>query len=124
MRVLVVEDDAAIGEALVSLLEEAGHRVRHVPDGRRALDELRGGEGTCVILLDMTMPVMNGWRFREEQVKDESLARIPVIVFTADALAEENARAIGAAGWLRKPVDPERLLEMVEQHCRSPHAPA
>ncbi len=67
---------------------------------------------------------MNGWRFREEQVKDDALARIPVIVFTADALAEERARATGAAGWLRKPLDPERLLEAVEQHCRAARAPS
>lgn len=121
MRVLVVEDDEAIAEALVGLLEDAGHRACHVPDGRRALDELRNGEETCVILLDMAMPVMNGWRFREEQVKDDALASIPVIVCTADALAEEKARAIGAAGWLRKPLDPGRLLEVVEQHCRAGH---
>lgn len=121
MRVLVVEDDEAIAEALVSLLEDAGHRVHHVPDGRRALDELRRGEKTCVILLDLTMPYMDGWRFREEQVKDDALASIPVIVCTADALAEEKARAIGAAGWLRKPLDPERLLKVVEQHCRAGH---
>lgn len=124
MRVLVVEDDEAIAEALVSLLEDAGHHTCHVPDGRRALDELRNGEETCVILLDMTMPVMNGWLFREEQVKDDALARIPVIVFTADALAEETARAIGAAGWLRKPVDPGRLLKVVGQHCRVARAPS
>ncbi len=124
MRVLVVEDDEAIAEALVSLLEDAGYHACRVPDGRRALDELRNGEETCVILLDMTMPVMNGWLFREEQVKDDALARIPVIVFTADALAEEKARAIGAAGWLRKPVDPGRLLKVVEQHCRAARAPS
>lgn len=121
MRVLVVEDDEAIAEALVSLLEDAGHRAHRVSDGRRALDELRRGEKTCVILLDLTMPYMDGWRFREEQVKDDALASIPVIVCTADALAEEKARAIGAAGWLRKPLDPERLLEVVEQHCRAGH---
>lgn len=124
MRVLVVEDDEAIAGALQSLLEDAGYRVRHAQDGRRALDMLRDGEPTSVILLDMAMPVMNGWRFREEQVKDADLARIPVIVCTADGLAEEDARAIGAAGWLRKPVDPERLLEVVGRHCRGADAPS
>jgi two-component system response regulator MprA len=117
VKVLVVEDDEAIAEALVSLLEEAGHQARHAPDGRRALEELRTGERTCVILLDMTMPVMNGWRFREEQMKDKSLADIPVVVCTADALAEQKALEIGAAGWLRKPLDPERLLETVKRFC-------
>lgn len=123
MKVLVVEDDDAIGEALVSLLEDAGHRACRVPDGRRALDELRSGGDTCVILLDMTMPVMNGWRFREEQVRDATLAKIPVIVCTADAQAEVRAREIGAAAWLRKPLDPERLLRVVEEFCRPAGAP-
>lgn len=124
MRVLVIEDDDAIGEALVSLLEDAGLRARHVPDGRRALEELRSGGETCIILLDMTMPVMNGWRFREEQLRDAALAKIPVIVCTADAHAEEKAREIGAAAWLRKPLDPERLLRIVEGFCRPARAPA
>lgn len=124
MRVLVIEDDDAIGEALVGLLEEAGHRALHVPDGRRALEELRSGAETCAILLDITMPVMNGWRFREEQMRDAALAKIPVIVCTADARAEEKAREIGAAAWLRKPLDPELLLRIVEGYCRAARAPA
>ena len=124
MKVLVVEDDEAIAEALVSLLEDAGHLARHVPDGRRALEDLRSGEETNLILLDMTMPVMNGWRFREEQMKDAALAGIPVIVCTADALSAERAREIGAAGWLRKPLDPERLLEVVGRFSGSGRAPS
>jgi CheY-like chemotaxis protein len=124
VKVLVVEDDEAIAEALVSLLEDAGHRARHVPDGRQALEELRSNGDTGVILLDMTMPVMNGWRFREEQMKDASLADIPVIVCTADSLAEEKAREVGAAAWLRKPLDPARLLEAVGRFCGSGCAPS
>jgi CheY-like chemotaxis protein len=88
-----------------------------VSDGRSALARLRGGERTCLILLDMSMPVMNGWQFREEQLKDRALARIPVVVCTADGRAAEKARAIGAAGWLRKPIDPARLFELVRAHC-------
>jgi CheY-like chemotaxis protein len=124
VKVLVIEDDEAIAEALVSLLEDAGHPARRVPDGRRALEALRSGGDTCVILLDMTMPVMNGWRFREEQMKDAALSGIPVIVCTADPLAEQKAREVGAAGWLRKPLDPERLLEAVGRFCRSGHTPS
>ena len=124
MRVLVVEDDEAIGEALVSLLEDAGHEAVCVTDGRVALEELRRGGEPCVILLDLAMPGMNGRRFREEQQKDAALAAIPVIVCTADAFAEERAREIGAADWLRKPLDPERLLEVVARHCRPARSPS
>lgn len=86
-------------------------------DGRAALERLRGGAKTCLILLDMSMPVMNGWQFRQAQLKDEALARIPVVVCTADGRAAEKARSIGAAGSLRKPIDPERLFELVRAHC-------
>ena len=122
MKILIVEDDEAIAQALASLLESEGYRAVHVPDGRSALQELRSGEKTNVILLDMTMPGMNGRRFREEQVKDAALAAIPILVCTADARAAEHAREIGAAGWLRKPVDPARLLEAVGAHCRPQQA--
>jgi len=121
VRILIVEDDEALAEALTSLLEDEGYRAIHVPDGRSALAELRSGEKTSVILLDMNMPGMNGWQFREEQVKDEALAAIPILVCTADARAEDDARKIGAAGWLRKPVDPARLLEAIGAHCRPVH---
>ena len=118
MKILIIEDDDAVALAIASLLEEAGHRAVRVPDGHQALRELRSGERTCVILLDMTMPRMNGWQFREEQLKDKALADIPVILCTADGRAREKARAIGAAGWLRKPLDPDRLLRAVHEHCR------
>ena len=106
MKVLVVEDDEAIAEALVELLRDAGHEAVGVPDGRRALEALRIGADTCLILLDIAMPGMDGCRFREEQLKNEALARVPVVLCTADPLAEQRARALGAAGWLRKPLDP------------------
>ena len=118
MRILIVEDDEAIAEAIVSLLEDEGYEAMSVSDGRAALEKLRNGERPCLILLDISMPVMNGWRFREEQLKDAALAPIPIVVCTADGRAEDKARSIGAAGWLQKPIDPERLLEVVGTHCR------
>ena len=117
MKVLVVEDDEAIAEALVDVLRDAGHEAVGVPDGRRALEALRTGADTCLILLDIAMPGMDGFRFREEQMKNEALARVPVVLCTADPLAEQRAQALGAAGWLRKPLDPVHLLEVVAKHC-------
>jgi CheY-like chemotaxis protein len=121
VKILIVEDDEAIAQALASLLEGEGYRAVHVSDGRSALVELRSGDKPSVIILDLTMPGMNGWQFREEQVKDDALAAIPILVCTADARAAEDAREIGAAGWLQKPVDPARLLEAVGEHCRPGH---
>jgi len=118
VTVLIIEDDEAISEAIASLLEDCGYRAIRASDGRRGLEALRGEEEKpSLILLDMAMPGMNGWRFREEQMKDAGISGIPVVVFTADSGAEERARELGAAGWLRKPVDPSRLLATVEKHC-------
>lgn len=117
MRILIVEDDEAIAEAIVGLLEDEGYAAVSVSDGRAALEKLRDGEKTCLILLDISMPVMNGWQFRQEQLKDAALAPVPVVVCTADGRAAVKAQSIGAAGWLQKPIDPERLLEVVGTHC-------
>lgn len=122
MRVLIIEDDEAISEAIASLLEDCGYDPVRAADGREGLEALRKEERPSLILLDMAMPGMNGWRFREEQMKDPGLAGIPVVVFTADSGAEERARELGAAGWLRKPVDPVRLLSTIEKHCGPPSA--
>ena len=75
VKVLVVEDDEAIGEALVSLLEDAGHEAVCAPDGRVALEEMRTGGEPCVILLDLAMPGMNGLQFREAQRKRRAALR-------------------------------------------------
>ena len=117
MRILIVEDDEAIAEAIVGLLEDEGYAAVSVSDGRAALEKLRDGEKTCLILLDISMPVMNGWQFRQEQLKDAALAPVPVVVCTADGRAAVKAQSIGTAGWLQKPIDPERLLEVVGTHC-------
>jgi len=75
--VLVVEDDRDVRESLVAVLEDAGYRVMSAADGRAALDLLRAGPRPAVILLDLMMPVMDGFEFRAEQVRDPSLADVP-----------------------------------------------
>ena len=124
MRILIVEDDEAITEAIASLLADEGYAAVAAPDGRAALEKLRDGEKTDLILLDMSMPGMNGWQFREEQLKDAVLAAVPVVVCTADGRAEATARSVGAADWLQKPIDPARLLELVGKYCGPPFAKA
>ena len=63
------------------------------------------------------MPVMNGWAFRAEQLKDAQLAAIPVAILTADATAAERASALRVADYMTKPVDIDRLLEFVRRYC-------
>lgn len=116
--VFVVEDNADILQALVQVLEDEGHAVRTAVNGRDALDKLRTSDAPLprVILLDLMMPVMDGWAFRAEQLADPTLADIPVIVLTADGSASEKATHLGCAGSLRKPVDLLTLLGAVEPH--------
>ena len=110
-HVLVIDDDADIREALRCLLEAEGHRVTEAADGRMALGSLARGR-VDVIVLDLMMPVMNGWEFREAQRGDPALADIPVIVISAAA----QRRPVEAAAFLAKPFDASRLIELVGEH--------
>jgi CheY-like chemotaxis protein len=116
-ELLIVEDDDDARGALVALLESAGHTVVEARDGAEALAYLRGPNAVSLILLDLWMPVMNGWEFRDAQTKDPVLADLPVVVITADDLARRQAPGFGAVAWLTKPVDFARLLELVDHHA-------
>lgn len=114
---LVVEDDQDIRHALALVLESEGYRVVGVANGQEGLDHLRRGERPCVILLDLMMPVMDGWEFRAQQTGDPSLAPIPVIVISADSKVPQKAAALGAAAYLKKPIDFDALIEAVRRYC-------
>ena len=114
-RVMVVEDDVAIRESLVELLEDEGYSVLSAPNGREALEVLRKNELPCLILLDLMMPVMDGWQFRREQASDPRLGSIPVVVITA--AGEKPAASIQANLVLHKPVKVDRVLGAVQQFC-------
>src|ERR1051325_2493173 len=81
--ILVVDDDADIRESLREVLEDEGYQVSCVANGLEALRHLRQGNRPCVILLDLTMPVMDGWQFRREQKQDATISDIPLVVITA-----------------------------------------
>ena len=117
MRILLVDDDAPTVEALRLLLESAGHRVATAENGREALERLREPESCCVILLDLMMPIMNGYEFREEQLKDPKLAAIPVIIVTADGRARDKARQLHSDHFFQKPLSPPVLLEAIRRFC-------
>jgi CheY-like chemotaxis protein len=111
--VLIVEDDPVARELLRTFLQAAGYAVACAGNGREALDSLRAGERPAVILLDLKMPVMSGWRFREEQRRDPALSAIPVVVFSGGDDLDSAAAALGAAASFAKPIDPEELLATV-----------
>ena len=120
VSVLVVEDDEALAEAIASTLEEEGVRAMVAPNGLAALEALRGNLRPCLILLDIKMPVMDGFEFRREQLRDVSLASIPVVICTADGGLADKARSLGAAAFLRKPLTVVELLRVVRAHCPDP----
>jgi CheY-like chemotaxis protein len=116
-RVLVVEDDVDIQEALAQLLENEGYTVTSADNGLNAMSYLHGNEQPCVILLDLMMPIMDGWQFRAEQRKDPKLANIPIVVLSAHGAAPQHAAALEAVTYLKKPIDLDLLLATVKRFC-------
>lgn len=113
--ILVIDDDADIRESLTEILSEEGHRVRAAANGQEALGLLRSNPAPCMILLDLMMPVMNGWQFVQAQAGDPSLAAIPVWVITA--AGDAHPPPPGVTGVLRKPFRLHELLHVVDSHC-------
>jgi CheY-like chemotaxis protein len=116
--VLIVEDSDATREALALLLQAAGYTTAEAEDGRAALVYLRSHPPPRLILLDLTMPGMDGWEFLRERRKDRELARIPVVLFTAvDGLDASSVWALGANDVLHKPADPDDVLATAGRYC-------
>jgi len=113
--VLVVDDDVDAREVLKVALTADGYGVAAVPNGREALHYLRSHANTCIILLDLMLPVMDGPSFRQVQLRDRSLAWIPVVIMSGALDANQRAREIGARRFVRKPLD----LDEVRQALRS-----
>jgi CheY-like chemotaxis protein len=113
--VLIVDDDRDLRASLCDALNDEGYRTIDASDGREALERLRT-ERPDVIVLDMMMPVMNGWQFREEQLRDPALAKIPVIVLSA--MGHDDLARIDADEVLFKPITLDQLLTSVARYCK------
>ena len=113
--ILIVDDDTDLREVLGELLSDEGYPTHLCANGRDALDLLRRGARPRLILLDLMMPEMDGWAFREEQLRDESLRAIPVVVMSASRGIDETV--LGGAEILQKPVGLEEILGAVERHA-------
>jgi DNA-binding response OmpR family regulator len=115
--VFIVEDDVDTREMLEHFLESEGFQVETAANGKIALERLEAGVRPGVILLDLMMPVMDGWQFRQAQVLDSALARIPVIVVSA--AGRDRSTQIEADDYLPKPVNLDELLARVTHYCGS-----
>ena len=113
-KVMVVEDDQDLALLLRTVLEDQGYAIETAANGRQAL-ELLAGENPDLILLDMKMPVMNGWQFAEEYHRRYD-SPAPIVVLTASEQAARNAREVKASAWLGKPFDLGTLVSMVRDY--------
>jgi CheY-like chemotaxis protein len=98
------------------ILEYRGYAVDTAENGEHALEKMRASTTPCLVLLDLMMPVMDGWKLWNEMIKDDDLASVPVVVLSG--IAEfPAARVINAAAHLRKPVELSRLYQVIEKFC-------
>ena len=113
-KVYVVEDDTELRHTIGEALEAQGYAVVSAANGTEALEALRRDDARpCLILLDLMMPVMDGYEFRKEQRADPALAGIPVVVISAHA-----RNGFDADMFLPKPVALRRLLAVIAQYCK------
>jgi two-component system chemotaxis response regulator CheY len=112
-RVLIVDDDPHTVEALAMLLEDQGYDVARARNGKVALEQLQNAPLPRAIILDLLMPVMDGWEFRRQQEKIPGAALVPIIVVSA----LKNRPVEGAAAMLAKPLDVDALLQLLKNLC-------
>ena len=108
--VLVVDDDPRARYALASLLRAGGFPADTAADGREALCYLRNHAEPLAVLLDLRMPVMDGWRFCEEVRSDPRLAAVPVVVCSGYAGLHGEAAVLNVRAAFPKPIDADALL--------------
>jgi CheY-like chemotaxis protein len=118
---LVVDDDPGMRRMTETLLAAHGYHVIAATHGRDALQRLRE-QCPDLIVLDLNMPVMDGWQFRREQryLPDKNRAAVPVLLMTGENDALSHAHALHAVGVITKPFDPDDLLEAVSAAIKRP----
>jgi len=117
-HILIVEDSPDVQSLLSLFLAGEGYHIGFADNGLRALEYLNQQTNALpqVILLDLMMPEMDGFRFRQEQVKIPRIAKIPIVVMTADADGQAKADAVGAHAFLKKPfLDLETILSTINR---------
>jgi CheY-like chemotaxis protein len=119
-HIVVIEDDTDLRETLKDLLEMEGFSVVTASNGREGLRQIEQNGQPCLILLDLMMPVMNGWEFLETLRREKAalLAQTPVAVVSAAADIADVERDYGCSV-LKKPVSLERLFALAHAHCEN-----
>ncbi|MCR9105185.1 MAG: response regulator [Gammaproteobacteria bacterium] len=118
-HVLLVEDNELNRDMMVRRLSRAGHRVITAADGQEALDKMHS-EKPDVVLMDMNLPVLDGWSASRQAKDDDAIKGIPIIALTAHAMDadRENALEAGCNDYATKPVDFPGLLIKIKKLTR------
>jgi CheY-like chemotaxis protein len=111
--VLVIEDESDLREMMREALELNGYAVVTAVDGQDALDKISGIENLGLVILDLLMPVMNGWDFVERMRQRDELASVPVVVHSS----APSPAIPGVTRILQKPLLFERLISVVSEYC-------
>jgi CheY-like chemotaxis protein len=112
-KILIIDDDQDVLSAMSFFLEMKGFSVRTAHDGVEGLDRMKAEDHVSLVLLDLWMPVMDGWEFLRHKTDDPCIAEIPVIVISA--VSPDSLDGVQAV--LRKPVHPEELVDAVRGHA-------
>jgi CheY-like chemotaxis protein len=121
-NVLIVEDDPDVREMLSALLSTEGFHAVVAEDGLEALHLLRAvrhraPEMPCLVLLDLKMPRLGGHEFRRAQLGDPTVASVPVAVMSGAVDLEQRAQDLGAVATVAKPINIDRLMDVVRRYC-------
>lgn len=114
--ILIVDDDTELRETLRDVLIDRGFSVVAAENGRAALDHIARSSTPGLILLDLMMPVMDGWQFLEHRANDPALSAIPVLAMTAARVTNDLR---GVASVLLKPMSLDTLITSIEKHQAS-----
>lgn len=113
--VLIVDDDSAVRRAVARFLRSEGLEVLEAGNGLEALVRLRETTEVAAILLDLRMPIMDGWTFRREQRQDPSIADIPVVIMSGADV--DRFDELGAAAAFEKPVQMSEVASALHRLC-------
>lgn len=114
-KILIIEDNEDIALALKEVLSDIGHLIELATNGKEGLDHLINRGLPDLILLDLSMPVMNGLEFRKHQLEIPYLAHIPVIIISADSYVKQRSHHAHVEHFMKKPFELEDLLNKIEE---------
>lgn len=113
-KILVVDDDESTRNSVREILEDDGYRVETASNGQEAIEKLEGGDLPALILLDLMMPVMDGWQFLSHQKTRPTPRHVPIVLLSGMAFIRD---APGVADFLSKPIRPDALLSCIRRFC-------